>query len=150
MKSPEDIYRVPAAVLFLLGAYDLLRGFMHTFLLRWSAAHFAGFDMATVPEDQLFLLGAFGVSNFLTGLTFLLISWKARHLSPHILILIPLTYLIGWIGIRVGGVHSQAEFYGRYLMFAYFAVCLVTFAYFLVRRGKRTRSNPPSPSDMKR
>ncbi len=137
MKNADDIYRVPAAVLFLLGAYDLVRGFMHTFLLKWSAANIAGFDMVTVPEDQIFLLGAFGMSNFLTGATFLLISRRARHLAPHVLLLIPVTYLLGWIGIRSGGVHGQAEFNGRYLMFVYFAVCLATYAYFLVMRAKR-------------
>ena len=110
---------------------------MHTFLLKWSTANIAGFDMLTVPEDQIFLLGAFGMSNFLTGATFLLISRKARHLAPHVLILIPVTYLVGWIGIRSSGVHGQAEFNGRYLMFVYFAVCLVTYAYFLVMRARR-------------
>ena len=138
MKLADDIYRVPAAVLFLLGAYDLLRGFMHTFLLKWSAANFAGFDMATVSEDQVFLLGVFGISNFLTGAIFLLISRKARHLAPHVLILIPTIYLLGWVGIRTGGVHAQAEFNGKYLMFAYFAICLATYGYFLIIRVKRS------------
>lgn len=143
MKPADDIYRVPAAVLFLIGAYDLLRGFMHTFLLKWSAANFAGFDMATVPEDQLFLLGAFGISNFLTGSILLLISWKARHLAPHMLILIPAIYLLGWAGIRIGGVQAHAEFNGRYLMFAYFAVCLGTYAYFLIMRARRSSRSQP-------
>ena len=137
MKLADDIYRVPAAVLLLIGAYDLLRGFMHTFLLKWSAANFAGFDMATVSEDQVFLLGVFGISNFLTGSIFLLISLKARHLAPHILILIPAIYLLGWVGIRTGGVHAEAAFNGRYLMFAYFAICLGTYAYFLINRARR-------------
>ena len=58
MKNADDIYRIPSVVLFLIGAYDLLRGFMHTFLLKWSAANFAKFDLATVPEDQVFLLAS--------------------------------------------------------------------------------------------
>jgi hypothetical protein len=78
MKGADDIYRVPAIVLFCIGAYDLVRGFMHTFLLKWSAVHFAGFDLATVPQDQVFMLGAFGISNFLTGALLLLISLRAR------------------------------------------------------------------------
>ena len=139
MKNADDIYRIPSVVLFLIGAYDLLRGFMHTFLLKWSAANFAKFDLATVPEDQIFLLGVFGISNFLTGAVFLLISQKARHLSPHALILIPVIYLLGWAGIWSNGVHGQAEFNGKYLLFIYFAVCLVTYAYFLVIRAKRNR-----------
>ncbi len=75
MRHPEDIYRVPSIVLSIVGAYDLLRGFMHTFLLKWSAANFAKFDMATVPEDQVFLLGVFGISNFLTGAGAIAKSW---------------------------------------------------------------------------
>lgn len=128
-------------MLFLIGAYDLLRGGMHTFLLKWSAANFAGFDIATVSEDQVFLLGVFGISNFLTGSIFLLISRKARHLAPPVLILIPVIYLLGWIGLRTGGVHAQAEFNGRYLMFAYFAFCLGAYAYFLIMRRRASRSH---------
>lgn len=139
MKHADDIYRVPSLVLSIIGTYDLLRGFMHTFLLKWSAAHFAKFDIATVPEDQLFLLGVFGISNFLTGAVFLLISQKARHLSPHILLLIPVIYLLGWTGIWLNEVRGQAEFSGKYLMFIYFAICLITYAYFVV---VRTKHNP--------
>lgn len=138
MRLADDIYRVPAAVLFLVGAYDLLRGFMHTFLLKWSAVHFAGFDMATVSEDQVFLLGVFGISNFLTGSIYLLISQKAKHIAPHVLVLIPAVYLLGWMGIRTSGIHAQAEFNGKYLMFGYFGICLGTYAYFLITRAKRS------------
>jgi hypothetical protein len=144
MRSADDIYRIPVLVLFLIGAYDLLRGFMHTFLLKWSAANIAGFDMATVPQDQVFLLGAFGISNFLTGALFLLIGLKARHLAPHVLILIPALYLLGWLGIRSDGVHGESAFNGRYLMFVYFAICLATFACFLVVRARRAPNNPHS------
>ena len=140
MKHLEDIYRVPSIVLSIVGAYDLLRGFMHTFLLKWSAANFARFDMATVPEDQIFLLGVFGISNFLTGAAFLLISRRARHLSPHVLILIPAVYLLGWAGIWSNGIHGQAAFNGKYLMFIYFAVCLITYAYFLIIRARLDRT----------
>ena len=35
----KDIYWLPSLVLFLIGGYDVLRGFMHTFLLTWSAAN---------------------------------------------------------------------------------------------------------------
>jgi hypothetical protein len=80
--------------------------------------------------------------NFLTGSIFLLISLKARHLAPHILILIPAIYLLGWVGIRTGGVHAEAAFNGRYLMFAYFAICLGTYAYFLIMRRRSSRSHP--------
>lgn len=139
MTADRDIFRVPATVLFILGIVDLIRGVMHTFLLRWAGVHVAGFDPVTTPSDQFFMLGAFGISNFLTGFLFLLISRKARELSPYVLAIIPATYLLGMIGIGVAGVQAQAVFGGRYLMFVYFAVCVVTVAVFLVQRGTRHR-----------
>ena len=140
MTAQRDIFRLPATVLFGLGIVDLFRGFMHTFLLRWAGVHIAGFDPVTTPPDQFFLLGAFGISNFLTGFLYLLISRKARELSPYVLAIIPATYLLGMIGIGVAGVHGQSAFSGRYLMFVYFAVCVVTVAVFVVQRGARRQS----------
>jgi len=71
MKYPKDIYRVPSIVLSIVGAYDLLRGFMHTFLLKWSAANFARFDMATVPERiKSFFLASSGFPIFSQALPF--------------------------------------------------------------------------------
>ena len=121
-------------MLFVLGIVDLIRGFMHTFLLRWTGVNIAGFDPVTTPQDQFFVLGAFGISNVLTGFLYLLISRKARELSPYVLAIIPAAYLLGGIGIGVAGVHSQAAFPGKYFMMVYFAVCLVTVAVFLVQR----------------
>ena len=140
MTAGRDIFRIPATVLFVLGIVDLIRGVMHTFLLRWAGVHVAGFDPVTTPSDQFFLLGAFGISNLLTGFRSLLISRKARELSPYVLAIIPATYLLGMIGIGVAGVHVQSAFSGRYLMFVYFAVCVVTVAVFLVQRGARRQS----------
>ena len=140
MTACRDIFRIPATVLFVLGIVDLIRGVMHTFLLRWAGVHVAGFDPVTTPSDQFFLLGAFGISNLLTGFLYLLISRKARELSPYVLAIIPATYLLGMIGIGVAGVHGQSAFSGRYLMFVYFAVCVVTVAVFLVQRGARRQS----------
>lgn len=141
MTAGRDVFRLPATVLFGLGIVDLFRGFMHTFLLRWAGVHIAGFDPVTTPSDQFFLLGAFGISNLLTGFLYLLISRKARELSPYVLAIIPATYLLGMIGIGVAGVQAQAEFLGKYFMMVYFAVCMVTVAVFLVQRGAQ-RKNP--------
>ena len=141
MTAQRDIFRLPATVLFALGILDLIRGIMHTFLLRWAGVNVAGFDPLTTPSDQFFMLGAFGISNFLTGFLYLLISRKARELSPYVLAIIPATYLLGMIGIGVAGVHAQAAFPGKYFMMVYFAVCLVTVAVFLVQRraDRKTR-----------
>lgn len=141
MTAGRDVFRLPATVLFGLGLVDLFRGVMHTFLLRWAGVHIAGFDPVTTPSDQFFMLGAFGISNLLTGFLYLLISRKARELSPYVLAIIPAAYLLGVIGIGVAGVHAQAAFPGRYFMMVYFAVCLVTVAVFLVQRGAQ-RKNP--------
>jgi hypothetical protein len=136
----RDIFRIPATVLFVLGIVDLIRGVMHTFLLRWAGVHIAGFDPVTTPSDQFFLLGAFGISNLLTGFLYLLISRKARELSPYVLAIIPATYLLGVIGIGVAGVQAQAAFLGKYFMMVYFAVCVVTVAVFLVQRGAQPKN----------
>ena len=140
MTAGRDIFRLPATVLFGLGIVDLFRGFMHTFLLRWAGVHIAGFDPVTTPSDQFFLLGVFGISNLLTGFLYLLISRKARALSPYVLAIIPAAYLLGMIGIGVAGVQAQAVFAGRYLMFVYFAVCVVTVAVFLVQRSAQRKN----------
>ncbi len=134
----KDIYRLPSVVLVVLGILDLIRGVMHTFLLTWSADHIAGFDPATATRDQYFLLGVFGVSNFLTGFLYLLISRKARELAPDILILIPLVYLLGTMGILSGGVHPQAAFEGKYFMMVYFGICLITFLIFQCQKWMKT------------
>ncbi len=130
----KNIYVLPTVVLFLIGIYDLVRGFMHTYMLTWAAGYFAKFDMATVPQDQVFMLGAFGISNWLTGFIYLLICFKARHLSPYVLILIPLTYLIGIIGVWSCGIHGQSAYNGRYFMFIYFGICVLTFIYFMYQK----------------
>ena len=135
----KDIFWLPSMVLFFIGALDVLRGFMHTFLLRWSAVHFAGFNLATTPADQIFLLGVFGISNYLTGFLYFLISRRARELSPYVLIIIPLTYLLGLAGISAAHVHAQAAFEGKYFMMVYFVICVITFIVFLVQRSRQKK-----------
>ena len=91
----KNIFWLPSMVLLFIGVLDIVRGVMHTFVLTWSAANFARFDMAAAPKDQILLLRIFGISNFLTGVIFVLISIRAKHLSPYVLIIIPMTYL--WV-----------------------------------------------------
>ena len=126
----KDIFWLPSTVLFFIGGLDVLRGFMHTFLLTWSASNIAKLNMAIESSDQVFLLGVFGISNFLTGFIYFLVSKKARELSPYVLIIIPLTYLLGLIGIWSGNVHGQAAFEGKYFMLVYFSICIITFVTF--------------------
>ena len=126
----KDIFWLPSTVLFFIGGLDVLRGFMHTFLLTWSATNVAKLNMAIESSDQVFLLGVFGISNFLTGFIYFLVSKKAREISPYVLIIIPLTYLLGLIGIWSGNVHGQAAFEGKYFMLVYFSICIITFVTF--------------------
>lgn len=137
-KADFDLYKLPANVLFFIGLYDIVRGIAHTFLLPWSAVTFAKLDLAATG-DQIFLLGLFGVSNFLTGFLFLLISRKARELSPYVLGLIPGSYLLGLIGIWSNHIYRQAAFNGRYMMFVYFGICLVTLCIFLIQKHQLSK-----------
>lgn len=127
----KDIFKLPATTLFILGMVDLIRGFMHTFLLNWSATNVAKLNVANTGSDQIFLLGVFGISNFLTGIIYILISRKARELSPYVLVIIPLTYLFGLIGIWSNHVYAKSAFEGQYFMYIYFAVCIIAFGAFL-------------------
>ena len=139
----RDAFWLPSLVLFFIGVLDVIRGVLHTFLLNWSAAHIAKFDRTT-PMDQLFLLGAFGISNYLTGFIYVLISRKARELSPYVLILVPSAYLLGLMGIWSGHVHAHAAFKGRYFMFVYFGICVLAFGIFLVQKAARQKPRSKS------
>lgn len=117
---------LPATVLFVLGWVDLLRGVLHTFLVSWSAKTFARMDLSVARQDQLTLLGAFGISNLLTGVIFILVSIKAGPLSDRVLLAIPCAYAVGFIGIRTSRVKPRSAFYGKYFMLAYLGTCLMT------------------------
>jgi len=125
--NPSARYVLPATVLFILGLVDLLRGVLHTFFSNWAAKTFAKLDLSVARRDQLTLLGAFGISNLLTGVIFILISIEAAPLSEYVLLTIPCAYAVGVIGMRTSGVKAQSAFYGRYFMMGYLGVCLVTF-----------------------
>lgn len=125
--NPAARYVLPSTVLFMLGLVDLLRGVLHTFFVNWSVKTFAKLDLSAARQDQLTLLGAFGISNLLTGVIFILISIEAAPLCEYVLLTIPCAYAIGVIGMRASGVRAQSAFYGRYFMMGYLGVCLGTF-----------------------
>ncbi len=79
------------------------------------------------------MLGTFGISNFLTGSIYLLVSKRAPQLSPYILGLIPSSYLLGLIGIWSNGIYGTLQYAGQYLMYVYFAICIATLAVFIVK-----------------
>jgi len=134
MKKDEKIYSWPSTLLLILGFVDLLRGFLHTFEVNWAANTFAKLDLSVASSDQLTLLGAFGMSNILTGLLYILISRKAKHLSPYVVGIIPLSYGLGYIGLKFSGISPSAALYGRYFMLAYLAICVITFCVFMYQK----------------
>jgi hypothetical protein len=114
--------------LLILGCVDLIRGFMHTMMLEYAAAHIAGITDA----DAIFLLRAFGLSNYLTGALFILIAMKARELAPYVLVLIPVSYAFGLLVSP--SVVQTAQFNGKYFMLAYFTVCVVMGVWGIVKQ----------------
>ena len=129
------------AVLFTAGVMDLIRGYMHTFQVPYAAVNMAGIG---ADPDGMFLLGAFGISNFLTASLYFLIIWKAKYLVPYVLLLIPVSYFLGGAGIAYANIQPEAPFLGQYMMRIYLIICLVaSVSYFfstLFNRNKTIKS----------
>ncbi|MHA1488880.1 MAG: hypothetical protein ACTSRI_04415 [Promethearchaeota archaeon] len=126
-------------VLVCLGCLDLLRGFMHTVLLESSAENIMGLDLTVARNDQLFTLGVFGISNYLTGIIFILIGLKARNIVPHVLLAIPFSYFFGLILIR-RVTTPTAKLGGSTMMSIYLMICIITFiSTFIVKALKRRK-----------
>lgn len=121
--TPYVAGRISSIFLFFLGLVDLFRGIAHTYFIHWANDTFAHLDLSVNGQDQLVLLSAFGISNWLTGMLFILIAVKARAQADAALLLILVAYAVGWLGMQYAGVTPNADFYGRYVMFGYFGVC---------------------------
>ncbi len=106
-----------------LGCIDLIRGFIHTFLLEFAALNIFVIDMSGGVNNQMFLLGIFGISNYLTGIIFILIGLKARHLVPIMLPAIPIIYL-GGTAVISRTASPTAQLGGGPYMLIYFALCI--------------------------
>ena len=108
-----------------LGVMDLVRGLMHSFLINYSSVHIAKLNLTHNKDDQLILLSSFGISNYLTGFLFLLIATKAEDLAPVVLGLIPLSYGIGYVSIKVTGIKPKSRLPGRYMLLVYNILCVL-------------------------
>jgi len=118
-------------IMIALGFIDLIRGFIHTVLLEFAANNIFVIDLSGGVENQMLLLGVFGISNYLTGIMFILIRLKARELVPILLPVIPLVYWFGTALIsRVAT--PTAQLGGGPYMLVYFAVCIATFLAIMV------------------
>lgn len=124
-QSSPNAGRISSVFLFCLGLVDLFRGAAHTYFIYWANNTFAHLDLSVNGQDQLVLLSAFGISNFLTGMLFLLIAVKVKPLADAVLKIILLAYAVGWLGMQYAGVYPNADFYGRYIMMGYFGVCII-------------------------
>ena len=123
-----------------LGCIDLIRGFIHTFMLEFAAINIFVIDLSGGVDNQMLLLGVFGISNYITGIMFILIGLKARQLVPIMLPVIPVTYFLGAVLIsRVA--NPTAQLGGGPYMLVYFAICLTTFIAVLVVKIKNRREN---------
>ena len=142
MKKPIPKFISIMAV--FLGAIDLLRGFMHTVVLPYSATHIACLDLSgpTAP-DLLRLLGLFGISNYITGATLILTGLYARPIALVLLGLIPAFYGLGLLTIHAAMnpyPPSTAQWGGRPFMMINLSLYVLTFlAGIFVLRHRKTK-----------
>ena len=154
MHQPTTIPRFVSVVAFLIGCYDLLRGFMHTILLHYSATNIAVLDLSTsTARDQLKLLGAFGISNLETGVAMILVALFARKLALIMLGVIPVIYVIGYYAIEASSEltpPSSARWGGAPALVVYLAISLATFIAALivmrVTRASRRAASLTAPT----
>jgi hypothetical protein len=148
MKGNTYIPKFVSGVAIVLGSLDLIRGFIHTFLLEFAATNIAGLDLSTSQAgDLLQLMDAFGISNYLTGVMLILIGWRARPLALAMLGIIPVAYILGIIGIRINAADyapSQAAWGGAVPMLVYLGISGITFiagVWITQSRRKREETN---------
>ena len=122
-----------------LGCIDLIRGFIHTFLLEFAALNIFVIDVSGGVDNQMFLLGIFGISNYLTGIMFILIGLKARPLVPIMLPVIPIIYL-GGTALISRTTSPTAQLGGGPYMLIYFALCIAASIAILVITIKNRRA----------
>lgn len=123
--------KISSIILLLAGIMDIWRGFIHTFQVKYATINGAGIEP---NSDNLVLMGAFGISNFLSGLLYLIIVWKAKKIVPYVLLLIPASYCMGSFGLQYSNVFIDPnKFKGQYIMSVYLGICMLTVIfYFLV------------------
>lgn len=131
MIKQKTALKICTVVLTLAGVMDMIRGYAHTFNVRYSAEYRAGIEPIS---DSLVLMSAFGISNYLTGFIYFLIVWKARNLAPFIVFLIPISYVLGRIGMLTQNVHLESQFQGQHMMSVYLSICVIAGLLFLISK----------------
>lgn len=136
--------QIASYVLIGLGFIDLVRGFMHTINIRWAATNIAQVDLTSaMAGDFMLQMSAFGISNYVTGFLAILIGLQAKKLAPLVLALIPASYLLGIVSMNMNNIQPQSAFNGRYMMFGYLAICIITALYYYLP-GWLGRDDPPA------
>ena len=138
MNNKINLPKIISFIAIALGGLDLIRGFMHTILIRFAATNIAGLDLSTSQAgDLLVLMGSFGISNYISGLALILMGWKSRELAWIMMGVIPAAYLTGGLAIRFYSTDfavSQSAWGGKPMMIAYIAICMLTFLYGLWKK----------------
>jgi hypothetical protein len=118
MFKREKALKIALVVLGIIAFMDLLRGYMHTFNIWYASENIAHM---TQTADTMMLMNTFGITNFLTVFVYILIIVKAKELAPYVLTILPLSYLIGIISIKITGISQiqTAEWNGQYMMYVY-------------------------------
>ena len=76
------------------------------------------------------MMGAFGISNYLTGIMLILMGWKARPLALVMMGVILASCAIGVAGVKINSaayIPSQTAWGGTTMMMVYMTICAVTF-----------------------
>ena len=94
-------------IMLCLGCLDIIRGIMHTILIEYAAPNIMGLDLSFARDDQLLLMGSFGISNYITGIMQIIITLKARNIVEPTFLVIPSSYLFGSI-FRIRSKTSEA------------------------------------------
>ena len=131
MFKKETALKIAVITLGIIAGVDIIRGLMHTFFIMFASENIA--HMTQTP-DTLNLMNVFGIANLLSGVTYILIVKKAKELAPYMLMLIPITYVVGMISSNITGVAAMqtSAWNGQYMMFVYLAIAaLVGINYFI-------------------
>ena len=138
MDQKTNLPTIISTAAIALGSLDLIRGLMHTFLIRFAATKIAGLDLSTSQAgDLLVLMGSFGISNYVSGIALILMGWKSRELAWIMLAAIPAAYLVGGLAIRFYSADyaiSQSAWGGRPMMMGYMVICMLIFLYGLGKK----------------
>ena len=121
-------------VLIFFGLFNLVRGFMHTFLVEYAAENIAGLDLSVARAEQLILMMNYGFENLVAGVAFILIALKARHLVPPTILLVTIIAAVSPIAIEL--LNPTAAFAGRLLAPVWFALGVITLIWIYLHQRK--------------